>query len=80
MSTGTGDFMDDAIETLQAGGTPFAVVVLDYDVGDPADTFKASTRFGDRAACSVRDLRRLRQVIKDNLLPTIEEAIERAEG
>lgn len=79
MSTGTRDFLDDAIESFQRGGTPFAIVTIDYDANDPSPECKFSTRFGDRANSSARDLRRLHQVITEQLLPDIEAAIEKAD-
>lgn len=79
MSTGTRDFLDDAIESLERGGSPFAIVTIDYDAKDESGMCNFSTRFADRSDCSARDLRRLRQVIMEKLLPDIEKALEKAE-
>jgi hypothetical protein len=79
MSTGTRDFLDDAIESLCKSRQPFAMVTLDYDQLDPSETCKFSMRFADRKGTSARDLRRLKQVIEEQLLPGIEEALEVAE-
>lgn len=80
MPTGTKDFLDDAVETLQDGGTPFALVMLDYASNTTSDEFLYSVRIGDRSASSYKDLRRLRQVVLNRLIPEIDKLLEESHG
>ena len=79
MHTGTRDFLDDAIESLQRAKIPFALVTLDYDQFDTSDTCRFSTRFGNRTGSSARDLRLLHQDLMEQLLPEIEAALKEAD-
>lgn len=70
MSTGTKDFVDDAVDQLRKGDQAFALVAID-PTSDDAYLF--STRYGEHDA---KDVERLIYVVENKLLPILRQTLK----